>query len=49
MPGSDPTWDLRGALTNPTVTHYGAVTNASEVGDLRHVPTWSSAEPLKQS
>ncbi len=31
---SDPTRDLRGALTNPTVTHYGAVTDASEVGDL---------------
>lgn len=31
---SDPTRDLRGALTIPTVTHYGAVTDASEVGDL---------------
>ncbi|MDZ4307110.1 tyrosine-type recombinase/integrase [Allopontixanthobacter sp.] len=31
---SDPTRDLRGALTTPTVTHYGAVTDASEVGEL---------------
>ncbi|GHD02203.1 tyrosine-type recombinase/integrase [Novosphingobium pokkalii] len=31
---SDPTRDLRGALMTPTVTHYGAVTDASEVGDL---------------
>lgn len=31
---SDPTRDLRGALMTPTVTHYGAVTEASEVGDL---------------
>ena len=32
--GSDPTRDLRGALTAPTVTHYGAVTDASRVGEL---------------
>lgn len=31
---SDPTRDLRGALTAPTVTHYGAITKASEVGKL---------------
>ncbi len=31
---SDPTRDLRGALTVPTVTHYGAVTDASKVGEL---------------
>lgn len=31
---SDPTRDLRGALTVPTVTHYGAVTDASKVGAL---------------
>ena len=31
---SDPTRDLRGALTTPTVTHYGAVTEAAEVGKL---------------
>jgi len=31
---SDPTRDLRGALTTPTVTHYGAVTDSAEVGDL---------------
>lgn len=31
---SDPTRDLRGALTTPTVTHYGAITDASRVGAL---------------
>lgn len=31
---SDPTRDLRGALTSPTVTHYGAITDASGVGQL---------------
>jgi integrase len=31
---SDPTRDLRGALTAPTVTHYGAVTDAKAVGEL---------------
>lgn len=31
---SDPTRDLRGALTAPTVAHYGAVTDASRVGEL---------------
>ena len=31
---SDPTRDLRGALTAPTVTHYGAITNAKKVGEL---------------
>jgi integrase len=31
---SDPTRDLRGALTAPTVTHYGAITNATRVGEL---------------
>jgi integrase len=31
---SDPTRDLRGALIAPTVTHYGAITEASRVGEL---------------
>lgn len=31
---SDPTRDLRGALTSPTVTHYAAITDAKRVGDL---------------
>ena len=31
---SDPTRDLRGALTAPTVTHYGAITDAKQVGGL---------------
>lgn len=32
--GSDPTRDLRGALTAPTVTHYGAITDPKKVGEL---------------
>lgn len=31
---SDPTRDLKGALTAPTVTHYGAITEAKAVGEL---------------
>jgi len=31
---SDPTRDLRGALTAPKVTHYGAITEAGRVGEL---------------
>lgn len=31
---SDPTRDLRGALTAPMVTHYGAITEAKGVGEL---------------
>ena len=31
---SDPTRDLRGALTAPKVIHYGAITDASRVGEL---------------
>lgn len=31
---SDPARDLRGALTAPTVTHYGAITEAAKVGQL---------------
>lgn len=31
---SDPTRDLRGALTAPTVTHYGAITDARGAGQL---------------
>jgi integrase len=31
---SDPTRDLRGALTAPTVQHYGAVTDVERVGEL---------------
>ena len=31
---SDPTRDLRGALTAPTVIHYGAITDAKKVGQL---------------
>lgn len=31
---SDPTRDLKGALTAPTVTHFGAITDARGVGEL---------------
>ena len=31
---SDPTRDLRGALTAPTVTHYGAIIDPMRVGEL---------------
>jgi integrase len=31
---SDPTRDLRGALTAPTVTHYSAITEVKQVGQL---------------
>lgn len=31
---SDPTRDLRGALTSPNVTHYGAITDPTRVGQL---------------
>src|SRR5579871_156749 len=31
---SDPTRDLRGALTAPTVTHYGGITDAKKAGEL---------------
>ena len=31
---SDPTRDLRGALIAPTVTHYGAITDAKGAGEL---------------
>ncbi|MEO6093438.1 MAG: integrase arm-type DNA-binding domain-containing protein [Novosphingobium sp.] len=31
---SDPTRDLRGALTAPTVTHYGAIIDPKRVGEL---------------
>lgn len=31
---SDPTRDLKGALTAPTVTHFGAITDAGRVGEL---------------
>jgi len=31
---SDPTRDLRGALTTPTVSHYGAILDPSRLGEL---------------
>ena len=34
---SDPTRDLRGALTAPKVTHYGVITDVKRVGELLRV------------
>ena len=44
--GSDPTRDLRGALTAPTVRHYGAITDASRGSRCRSRGNiaWSSSE-----
>lgn len=45
---SDPTRDLRGALTAPTVTHYGAITDASRVGELlRAIDAYAGFGPTK--
>ena len=45
---SDPTRDLRGALTAPTVTHYGAITDAKKVGELlRAIDGYTGYGPTK--
>jgi integrase len=45
---SDPTRDLKGALTAPTVTHYGAITDASRVGELlRAIDVYQGYGPTK--
>ena len=45
---SDPTRDLRGALTAPTVTHYGAITDAKQVGELlRAIDGYAGYGPTK--
>ena len=45
---SDPTRDLRGALTAPTVTHYGAVIEPKKVGELlRAIDTYEGQQITK--
>lgn len=44
--GSDPTRDLRGALTAPTVTHYGAVLEPKRVGELLRAIDGYEGQPV---
>jgi len=43
---SDPTRDLRGALMNPTVTHYGAVLDAAGAGELLRAIDGYEGQPI---
>ena len=43
---SDPTRDLRGALMNPTVTHYGAVLDPEGVGELLRAIDGYEGQPI---
>jgi integrase len=43
---SDPTRDLRGALTAPTVNHYGAVTQSAQAGELLRAIDGYDGQPL---
>lgn len=43
---SDPTRDLRGALTTPTVTHYGAIIEPKRVGELLRAIQGYDGQPL---
>ncbi|MEE4211130.1 MAG: integrase arm-type DNA-binding domain-containing protein [Parvularcula sp.] len=43
---SDPTRDLRGALMNPTVTHYGAVLDPVEAGELLRAIDGYEGQPI---
>ena len=43
---SDPTRDLRGALTTPTVTHYGAIIEPERVGELLRAINGYEGQPL---
>ncbi|MBF5089835.1 DUF4102 domain-containing protein [Novosphingobium sp. NBM11] len=43
---SDPTRDLRGALTAPTVTHYGAIIEPVQVGELLRAIDGYEGQPL---
>lgn len=44
--GSDPTRDLRGALTAPSVTHYGAVLDPVRVGELLRAIDGYEGQPV---
>ncbi|WP_226637777.1 tyrosine-type recombinase/integrase [Novosphingobium profundi] len=43
---SDPTRDLRGALTTPTVTHYGAIIDPERVGELLRAIEGYEGQPM---
>ena len=43
---SDPTRDLRGALTTPTVTHYGAIIEPERVGQLLRAIEGYEGQPM---
>jgi integrase len=43
---SDPTRDLRGALLTPTVTHYGAIIEPTQVGKLLRAIDGYDGQPL---
>lgn len=43
---SDPTRDLRGALTAPTVTHYGAIIDPVRVGELLRAIDGYEGQPM---
>jgi integrase len=43
---SDPTRDLRGALTAPTVTHYGAIIDLARVGELLRAIDGYEGQPI---
>lgn len=44
--GSDPTRDLRGVLTAPSVTHYGAVLGPVRVGELLRATDGYEGQPV---
>ncbi|MBO6766795.1 MAG: tyrosine-type recombinase/integrase [Erythrobacter sp.] len=45
---SDPTRDLRGALTMPTVTHYGAIIEPARVGELLRAIDGYTGQPISR-
>ena len=45
---SDPTRDLRGALTMPTVTHYGAIIEPERVGELLRAIDGYTGQPISR-
>lgn len=45
---SDPTRDLRGALTVPTVTHYGAIIEPERVGELLRAIDGYTGQPISR-
>lgn len=45
---SDPTRDLKGALTSPSVTHYGAILDPSRVGELLRAIDGYDGQPISK-